>query len=236
MERRIAALPEPLADSFRLAKDETPALTQARAHTLPRESVPSIQPFVLSWLAAVALRSHPSCYPRAAGCCRGCQDSKVGIATTPAAPLADVPRVLPACSGCAQQSGPPKTTRCSCWAPGDTAIMRGTSELSLPLRLAAGLRRWGLSRLACEDRQCLGCVPGFLQAPSWRSPPDCLPLQLLQPRSSSNPLAGFRRTRTWGWLRSCRWRWPTKSSPAARWAECDANADCLHRQALHGAQ
>ena len=35
VERRIAALPEPLADSFRLAKDETPALTQARAQALP---------------------------------------------------------------------------------------------------------------------------------------------------------------------------------------------------------
>ena len=25
----------------------------------------------------------------------------------------------------------------------------------------------------------------------------------------------------WAWPRSCRWRWPTKSSPAARWVWCE---------------
>ena len=37
VERRIAALPDPLADTFRLSKDETPALTQVRG--LLREAV-----------------------------------------------------------------------------------------------------------------------------------------------------------------------------------------------------
>ncbi len=44
VERRIAALPDPLADTFRLSKDETPALTQASAVWQSFELVQALPP------------------------------------------------------------------------------------------------------------------------------------------------------------------------------------------------
>lgn len=114
LERRIGALPEPLAETFRLTKEETPALTQ-----VPFEPAESMLRGAQRW--------QPACGQPGWHASRARTPTGVCLASHPTNR-----------SGCARWTGAPRRTARSCWAPGGTASTPGTSELEREGCLGSG--------------------------------------------------------------------------------------------------